>query len=164
MEHFPQKIRFKSRGCHARLRAGTSLLSHKKKENMKHNYYIYILTNIYRTVFYTGITNDLFRRIIEHKIKINEGFTNDYNINRLVHYELFFNINDAIAREKRLKRWNRQWKINLIEKTNPDWKDLAESIGVTPEIVKSARFSLTREGGPRPSRGRQTHCNREVPK
>ena len=126
-------------------------LEPQKKENMNYNYYIYILTNIYRTVFYTGITNDLFRRIIEHKIKINEGFTNDYNINRLVHYELFFNINDAIAREKRLKRWNRQWKINLIEKTNP-------------EIVKSARFSLTREGGPRPSRGRQTDCNREVPK
>ena len=68
---------------------------------MNYNYYVYILTNIYRTVFYTGITNDLFRRIIEHKIKINEGFTNDYNVNRLVHYELFFNINDAITREKR---------------------------------------------------------------
>ena len=131
---------------------------------MNYNYYVYILTNIYRTVFYTGITNDLFRRIIEHKIKINEGFTNDYNVNRLVHYELFFNINDAITREKRLKRWNRQWKINLIEKTNPDWKDLAEFIGVTPKILKSARFSLTREGGPRPGRGRQTLCNREAPK
>ena len=91
---------------------------------MNYNYYIYILTNIYRTVLYTGITNDLFRRIIEHKIKINEGFTNNYNINRLVHYELFFNINDAIAREKQLKGGSRASKIALIEGMNPEWKDL----------------------------------------
>ena len=112
---------------------------------MNNNYYVYILTNKYHTTFYTGVTNDLYRRIIEHKIKINEGFTNDYNVNYLVHYELFFNINDAIAREKRLKRWNRQWKINLIEKTNASWTDLANSIGVTSEILKSASMSLSQK-------------------
>ena len=123
---------------------------------MNNNYYVYILTNKYHTVFYTGVTNDLYRRIIEHKIKINDGFTNDYRINRLVHYELFFNIDDAIAREKRLKRWNRLWKINLIEKTNAGWVDLAESIGVTENVLKNARDCLAGKGDPRPSRGRQT--------
>ena len=107
-----------------------------------YNFYVYILTNQYRTTFYTGVTNDLCRRIIEHKIKINEGFTNDYNVNRLVYYELYFNIGDAIAREKRLKRWKRQWKIELIEKMNEDWKDLAESIGVTPEMIENARKAV----------------------
>ena len=58
-------------------------------KNMNNNYYVYILTNKYHTTFYIGVTNDLYRRIIEHKIKINEGFTNDYNVNHLVHYELF---------------------------------------------------------------------------
>ena len=107
-----------------------------------YNFYVYILTNQYRTTFYTGVTNDLSRRIIEHKIKINEGFTNDYNVNQLVYYELYFNIGDAIAREKRLKRWNRQWKIGLIEKMNADWHDLAESIGVTPAMVEKARRAI----------------------
>ncbi|SHK84533.1 putative endonuclease [Fibrobacter sp. UWT2] len=108
-----------------------------------YNFYVYILTNQYRTTFYTGVTNDLCRRIIEHKIKINEGFTNDYNVNRLVYYEHFFNVGDAIAREKRLKRWKRLWKIELIEKMNADWKDLAESIGVTPEMVENARKAIS---------------------
>ena len=107
-----------------------------------YNFYVYILTNQYRTTFYTGVTNDLCRRIIEHKIKINEGFTNDYNVNRLVYYELYFNISDAIAREKRLKRWNRLWKIELIEKMNANWTDLAESIGATSTIVENARKAL----------------------
>ena len=107
-----------------------------------YNFYVYILTNQYRTTFYTGVTNDLCRRIIEHKIKINEGFTNVYNVNRLVNYEHFFNIGDAIAREKRLKRWNRPWKIELIEKNNADWNDLAESIGVTPEMIENARNAV----------------------
>jgi putative endonuclease len=124
---------------------------------MNFNFYVYILTNKYRTAYYTGVTNDLCRRVIEHKIKINEGFTNDYNVNRLVHYELFFNIKDAIAREKRLKRWNRLWKINLIEKTNPNWIDLAESIGITTEIIANAKIIATRKGDPLPVRGPCPH-------
>ena len=111
-------------------------------ENMNNSYYAYILTNRYHTTFYTGVTNNLYRRLIEHKIKINEGFTNDYNVNQLVHYELFFNIGDAIAREKRLKRWNRQWKINLIEKTNAGWADLAKSIGVTEAVLIRAKTAI----------------------
>ncbi|MBR5413101.1 MAG: GIY-YIG nuclease family protein [Fibrobacter sp.] len=113
---------------------------------MNYNFYVYILTNKYHTAFYTGVTNDLFRRVIEHKIKINEGFTNDYNVNRLVHYELFFNVNDAIAREKRLKRWNRQWKINLIEKTNANWIDLSESIGITEKNLICVKKTICSGG------------------
>lgn len=108
---------------------------------MNYNFYVYILTNKYHTTFYTGVTNDLFRRIIEHKIKVNEGFTNDYNVNRLVYFEHYFYIKDAIAREKQLKRWKRRWKIFLIEKTNAEWNDLAESIGVTDKILESAKAS-----------------------
>ena len=116
---------------------------------MNYNYYVYILTNKYHTAFYTGVTNDLRRRIIEHKIKSNKGFTNDYNVNRLVYYELHFCVNNAIAREKRLKRWNRTWKINLIEKKNTEWKDLAESIGVPDEIIEKARKNAARRGDAR---------------
>jgi len=119
---------------------------------MNYNYFVYILTNKYHTVFYTGVTNNLCRRVIEHKIKQNRGFTNEYNVNKLVHYELFFNIEDAIAREKRLKRWNRQWKINLIEKTNACWNDLAELIGATHEAIENAKKHI-KKGDPRSSRG-----------
>ena len=114
-------------------------ISFSNRGKMNYNFYVYILTNKHRTVFYTGVTNNLFRRIIEHKIKINEGFTNDYNVNRLVHYELFFNIKDAIAREKQLKKRRRLWKMNLIEKNNANWDDLTEALGVTAKILDSAK-------------------------
>ncbi len=96
---------------------------------MNNNYYVYILTNKYKTVFYTGVTNDLCRRTFEHKMKLNEGFSEKYNADSLVYYELFFNITDAIRREERLKRWKRKWKMVLIEKFNPQWKDLFGEIG-----------------------------------
>ena len=73
---------------------------------------------------YIGLTNNLLRRVYEHKSDLIEGFTKKYGIHMLVYYEVYGNIHDAIAREKRIKKWNRQWKINLIEKSNPDWKDL----------------------------------------
>ena len=66
------------------------------------------------------------RRLIEHKTKMVKGFTSRYNVDKLVHFEIFMDIKEAIKREKRLKKWNRQWKIDLIEKSNPDWKDLTE--------------------------------------
>ncbi|SFA99065.1 putative endonuclease [Flavobacterium swingsii] len=91
-----------------------------------HQYYIYILASQKNGTLYIGVTNDLERRILEHKQKINEGFTSKYDINMLVYFESFQYINDAILREKRLKKWNRQWKINLIEEENKDWKDLSE--------------------------------------
>ncbi|SHK88040.1 GIY-YIG nuclease family protein [Fibrobacter sp. UWB12] len=96
---------------------------------MNNNYYVYILTNKYKTVFYTGVTNDLHRRTLEHKMKLNEGFSEKYNADCLAYYELFFNITDAIKREERLKRWNRKWKMELIETFNPQWKDLFVEIG-----------------------------------
>ena len=91
-----------------------------------HQYYIYILASQKNGTLYIGVTNDLERRILEHKQKINEGFTSKYDVNKLVYFESFQYINDAILREKRLKKWNRQWKINLIEEENKDWKDLSE--------------------------------------
>lgn len=96
---------------------------------MNNNYYVYILTNKYKTVFYTGVTNDLYRKTLEHKMKLNEGFSEKYNADRLVYYELFFNIADAIRREERLKRWKRKWKMELIENFNPQWTDLFKEFG-----------------------------------
>ena len=90
------------------------------------DYYVYILTNKSRTL-YTGITNDLNRRLYEHKNKLIEGFTKKYNISILVYFELFNNPDDAIRREKQIKGWLRKKKINLIESTNPEWKDLSNN-------------------------------------
>lgn len=87
-------------------------------------YFVYINTNRKRGRLYIGITNDLYRRSIEHKEKRIKGFTAKYNINKLVYYEEFDNIWDALEREKQLKRWHRDWKISLIEENNPDWVDL----------------------------------------
>ena len=86
-------------------------------------YYVYILANRSRTL-YVGMTNDLDRRLREHKRKLNPGFTSKYNCSKLVWYEKFTDVNLAIAREKQLKTWQRSWKNNLIEKLNPDWNDL----------------------------------------
>jgi putative endonuclease len=91
-------------------------------------YYIYILTNQYHTVFYVGVTNNLIRRVYEHKNKLVKGFTSKYNINKLVYYEVFSDIRDAIYREKQIKSWSRKKKIEMIEKFNPEWKDLYEEI------------------------------------
>jgi putative endonuclease len=96
---------------------------------MNYNYYVYILSNKYKTVFYTGVTNNLYRRTLEHKLKIHHGFAEKYNTDILVYYELFYNIESAIKREERLKRWKRKWKIDLIEKFNPQWIDLTDKIG-----------------------------------
>ena len=82
------------------------------------------MTNNSQTL-YVGVTNDLNRRIFEHKNKLIEGFTKKYNLTKLVYYETCNNIEDAIHREKQLKNWHRQWKINLIETVNKEWKDLS---------------------------------------
>ncbi|MEI7653148.1 MAG: GIY-YIG nuclease family protein [bacterium] len=91
-----------------------------------HRYYIYILTNKLLTVLYIGVTNDLSRRVYEHRNKLVEGFTQKYNMSKLVHYEEYPSILEAIAREKQLKHWERKWKDELISKSNPEWKDLSE--------------------------------------
>ncbi len=86
---------------------------------------VYILTNIHNEVLYIGVTSDLFTRIPEHINKVYpDSFTAKYNCNKLVYYETFGRIEDAIAREKALKKWNRKWKDKLINDFNPEWKDL----------------------------------------
>ncbi len=87
-------------------------------------YYVYILASKRNGTLYIGVTNDLTKRIYEHKNGLVEGFTKKYSVNNLVYYEKTEDINSAIQREKRLKKWNRAWKIELIEKFNHDWKDL----------------------------------------
>ncbi len=89
-------------------------------------YYIYILTNFKRTVFYIGVTNNLTRRIYEHKIGLVEGFTKKYMLKYLIYFEDYSNVNDAIKREKQLKNWHRDWKINLIKSVNPSLEDLTK--------------------------------------
>lgn len=87
-------------------------------------YYVYILTNKSNNVLYTGVTNDLVRRIYEHKNKLIKGFTSKYNSNKLVYYEQIEEIVKAIEREKEIKGWKRERKIELIRNKNPKWKDL----------------------------------------
>ena len=87
-------------------------------------YYVYIMTNGVRTL-YIGVTNDLTRRVYEHRQKPADGFTNKYNITMLVHYEVTTDVQSAIAREKQLKVWRRSKKVDLIERVNPAWVDLS---------------------------------------
>jgi putative endonuclease len=91
------------------------------------DYFVYIMTNKSKTL-YTGVTNNLVRRVYEHKNKLIEGFTKKYNINKLVYFELFDNPGDAIKREKQIKGWLRKKKIDLIESMNPEWKDLSNGL------------------------------------
>lgn len=91
-------------------------------------YYIYILTNKYNNVLYTGVTNNLIKRVHEHKNKFVEGFTKTYNVDKLVYYEISEEILVAIEREKQIKGFKRQKKIDLINNFNPKWNDLYESI------------------------------------
>ena len=88
------------------------------------DYFVYILTNKNNTIFYIGVTNDLARRIEEHKSKTIPGFTRKYNLSKLVYFESCGQIKDALKREKQLKNWHRDWKINLIKTVNADMKNL----------------------------------------
>ena len=92
--------------------------------NIKNQYYIYILANKRNGTLYIGVTSNLVKRVYEHKNNIIDGFTKKYSIHKLVYYEITDDIESAIRREKQLKKWNRKWKINLIEKNNPEWIDL----------------------------------------
>ncbi len=91
---------------------------------MIERFFIYIMTNKVNTVLYTGFTNDLVRRVYEHKEKIIEGFTKKYNVNKLVYYEIFSDARNAIIREKQIKAGSRKKKLDLINNMNPEWKDL----------------------------------------
>jgi putative endonuclease len=92
------------------------------------NYYVYILASKKNGVLYTGVTNNLVKRVFEHKENLVEGFTKKYFVHKLVYFESTNSIESAIAREKQIKDWHRQWKIDLIEEKNPDWKDLYKEI------------------------------------
>ena len=96
--------------------------SHYHKD--ENRYYVYILASKRNGTLYIGVTSNLIKRIYEHKNNLIEGFTKKYNIHNLVYYEITEDVNSAITREKQLKIWKRNWKIELIEKNNPGWKDL----------------------------------------
>jgi putative endonuclease len=92
------------------------------------SYYVYILASQRNGTLYIGVTNDIVRRVYEHRSKVVPGFTKRYGVMHLVYFEIFDDIENAIRREKRLKKWNHGWKIRLIEEKNPDWLDLYPSI------------------------------------
>ena len=96
-------------------------------------YYVYTMSNRSKTL-YTGVTNDLERRVYEHKHKMIDGFTKKYNICKLVHYEVTDDIENAIEREKRIKGWKRDKKIALIESINPSWNDLGKYLDSSPSL------------------------------
>ena len=91
-----------------------------------HQYYLYIITNKKNGVLYIGVTNNLERRMLEHKNKLIKGFSSRYNLDKLVYLEVYQYVEDAIKREKNMKKWKREWKINLIVEDNPDWGDLSK--------------------------------------
>jgi len=91
-------------------------------------FFVYILASKRNGTLYVGVTNNLARRIAEHKGKLVPGFTRQYGVDRLVYFEAFDSILEARAREHALKRWRRAWKIELIEKLNPDWRDLTDQL------------------------------------
>jgi putative endonuclease len=97
---------------------------------MKRRFFVYVLANRPRRVLYVGVTNDLIRRLVEHKAKLVPGFTKTYGVGRLVYYEEYSSILEARAREATLKRWRRAWKIELVDKFNPDWRDLSNELAL----------------------------------
>ena len=109
------------RDCH-------SCVGRNPETYMTKEYYVYILANQRNGTLYIGITNDLIKRVYQHKHNLVEGFTKDHAVYMLVYYENTNDVSSAIQREKQLKKWKRLWKINLIESNNPDWKDLYQDL------------------------------------
>ncbi|WP_417456227.1 GIY-YIG nuclease family protein [Kordiimonas sp.] len=95
---------------------------------MQKSGFVYILASAKNGTLYIGVTSDLVRRIYEHKTDAASGFTKRYSVKQLVHFERFEDMQSAITREKQLKKWNRAWKLQLIEEENPDWLDLFDEI------------------------------------
>ena len=112
---------------------------------MDRRYYVYILTNQERTVLYTGVTNDLVRRVYQHKSKAAPGFTARYNAHQLVYYETFDDVLEAIAFEKRIKAGPRRKKMELVDSKNPRWRDLYPEIA--PDATFTAEIATPAEGG-----------------
>ena len=105
---------------------------------MKKKGYIYFVTNKYNIVLYTGVTNSLVRRSAEHGEHQGSTFTQRYNCDKLVYYEVFPDIEQAIAREKQLKHFKREWKDQLVNAVNPEWRDLSEGLVADPEEMPRA--------------------------
>jgi len=97
---------------------------------VERTYWVYILASRLGGTLYIGVTNDLVRRVYEHRMGLAEGFTKKYRVHRLVYFEPYGDVEQAIRREKRLKKWNRAWKIRLIEEHNPNWDDLYPKIAM----------------------------------
>jgi putative endonuclease len=95
---------------------------------MVKQFYVYILASKRNGTVYAGVTSDLVKRVWEHKNKLVEGFTEKYGVDKLVFYEVHTDVENAIRREKQIKKWNRSWKLRLIEEKNPEWKDLFDEI------------------------------------
>ena len=106
-----------------------------ESREMAKDYYVYILASKRNGTLYIGVTSNLIKRVWEHKNKIVEGFSEKYNINKLVYYEQCQDVENAIRWEKRLKKYNRKWKLDLIEKSNPNWNDLYDEIsGLSDQV------------------------------
>jgi putative endonuclease len=127
----------------------------------EYNFFVYLMASRWNGTLYCGVTNDLLRRVVEHREGTAEGFTSRYGVSRLVWFEQHADINEAILREKRIKKWNREWKVRLIEERNPDWRDLAVDLGLEPvPIVIPAEAGIhnspggdVQKSGSPPSRG-----------
>jgi len=112
-------------------------------------YYVYILASGRNGTLYIGVTNNLVRRVWEHRESLIEGFTTQHGVKHLVHFEPFEDVNAAIHREKRLKKWKRQWKIDLIQKKNVGWDDLYEEMiapKASPDWLAAANASVAAHG------------------
>jgi putative endonuclease len=109
--------------------------------------YVYILASGRNGTLYVGVTSDLIARVYQHREELVKGFSKRHDVRRLVHYEVFSDIRDAILREKRLKKWNRPWKVRLIEETNPYWRDWFGELlpGGIPGAVNDTGFPPARE-------------------
>ncbi len=107
-----------------------SFLREQESRSYMEGYFVYILASKRNGTLYTGVTNNLFKRVDEHKNNFIPGFTSKYNVHNLVYYERYSDIYDAIAREKRLKKWKRAWKLELIEKSNSNWQDLYDNLAL----------------------------------
>ena len=106
---------------------------------LERNPCVYILASGHYGTLYIGVTSDLPKRLWEHREGIAQGFTSRYAVHRLVHFEMFGDMEGAIAREKRLKNWRRDWKINLINAENPEWRDLAVGLDFEPLAPRVSR-------------------------
>jgi putative endonuclease len=95
---------------------------------MPKDFYVYILASRRNGTLYIGVTSELAKRVHEHKMKLVDGFTKRYNVENLVYFEWTSDAESAIRREKQMKKWNREWKVRLIEKSNPEWRDLYDEI------------------------------------